>query len=279
MSYLSTKCALGRTLNRMRLEFPQDYDFFPLTFVLPTDRERLIEYASWYAAQASAQKQADKGSKGAGKAKAAAAAMAVPAAVAVGPGMASRYFAKTGGGGAGSSSSASAAAGDESSEDARQDRMLGPPAAGGCWFSPGQQPQPQAAAGDRLAFIVKPDASSRGCGIYLALKLEDIAEVKDQAAAGGGKAGRGDGSSDSDDSSSSDGGGGRGGGGAGVRRAGAGAAAEDTGPHKVFTLVQAYLPRPLLMDERKFDLRIYGERGGGSRGGATVAGCNRCKCG
>ena len=92
---------------------------------------------------------------------------------------------------------------------------------GSCWYAPGSQPQPSASAQDRLTFICKPDTGSRGNGIYLALGVDDIEELQ---APNAGDAPWATGEDGEDDEK---------------------------------TMVQAYLPRPLLMDGRKFDLRIY----------------------
>lgn len=100
-----------------------------------------------------------------------------------------------------------------------------------------QQPQPQPNAGDRLAFICKPDASSQGRGIYLAMGLDEIDELQRPGASSSASGGGG---ADSDESDSSD---------------------DDSSPDatpsavRKRTMIQAYLPRPLTMDGRKFDLR------------------------
>lgn len=234
----------------------QDYEFHPVTFVLPNDRDRLVEFAAQYAVIAGARKTkanlnatpavlAGSGSvpmPGYLRAHKAAAA----AAVAGGDGR----------GAPGKTSGDAAAAAAAAAE-------LAPPASG-CWPAVGVQAQPMAGCGDRLAFIVKPDMSSRGNGIYLALSLDGIRELPregEDATPGGGAGsssggfGRGGaapkprsaasaaagGASDSDSDGSSS----------------PGASEAEEEEAKKLTLVQAYLPRPLLMDGRKFDLRIY----------------------
>ena len=46
MSEICRKDLLARNLNRMRRAFPQQYDYFPRTWVLPADFGDFIEYAS-----------------------------------------------------------------------------------------------------------------------------------------------------------------------------------------------------------------------------------------
>jgi hypothetical protein len=209
MGEVGSKCSLGRTLTRIRNEFPNDYDFFPLSFVLPTDREKLIEYDETYRNQ---MKRAIKKKVCVNSAE-------------------GHPMANPGG-----------------------YPPLAPPS--GCWAAPGSHPQPQAGYGDRLVYIVKPDAGSRGQGIYLALSLEDIEEF--------GADNDENGSDENDDDKpgnrhrskqtsnwrpSS-----------GASTGGTATDDEDgTGESvsKPLVMVQAYLPRPLLMDNRKFDLRIY----------------------
>lgn len=98
-----------------------------------------------------------------------------------------------------------------------------------------QQPQPQPNAGDRLAFICKPDASSQGRGIYLALGLDEIDELHRPGTSAASSAGGSD--DDSDDSGDE-------------------SAVPSSAPVRKRTMIQAYLPRPLTMDGRKFDLRF-----------------------
>jgi len=210
MGEVGSKCSLGRTLSRIRNEFPHDYDFFPLSFVLPTEREKLAEYDEAYRSQ---MKRALKKKLCVNSAE-------------------GHHMANPGGFPA-----------------------LAPPP--GCWAAPGAHPQPQAGYGDRLVYIVKPDAGSRGQGIYLALSLEDIEEF-------GGD--NNDGNSDENEDEEK----------SGPRhrskqapnwRPSSGASGgsittdeEDDAAYpaqKPLVMVQAYLPRPLLMDSRKFDLRIY----------------------
>ena len=211
MGEVGSKCSLGRTLTRIRNEFPNDFDFFPLSFVLPTDREKLLEYDEAYRSQ---MKRAMKKKVCVNNAE-------------------GHPMANPGGFPA-----------------------LAPPL--GCWAAPGAHPQPQAGYGDRLVYIVKPDAGSRGQGIYLALSLDDIEEFVGDNEDGN--------NSDENDE----------GGKPGNRRrlkqasnwrpasgASAGSIATDEeddaadAAPKPLVMVQAYLPRPLLMDSRKFDLRIY----------------------
>lgn len=187
MRDVSSKCALARSLNRIRTDFPLEYDFHPVSFVLPTDKERLRAFAAQYATT-------------------------TPAAARTAPRV---------------------AAPKRGSDAARAEGgtpELAPPARG-CWFTPGVQPQPAVGGSDPMVYIVKPDTASRGIGIYLALTLEDVREFGE-----GGSGEAADAASRSDGDSSGD----------------------DAGEKaQRYTLVQAYLPRPLLMDGRKFDLRIY----------------------
>lgn len=46
IEYLARKKSLGLHLNAIREYFPEDYDFFPKTFLLPEDATRLREYAA-----------------------------------------------------------------------------------------------------------------------------------------------------------------------------------------------------------------------------------------
>ncbi len=191
----------------------QDYDYFPLSFCLPADRDKLLEFDSSFRAASR-------------KAVRAGAAGGVQPGGACSGGAVGHPAANPGG-----------------------LPLLEPPA--GCWPVPGVQPQPMSVAGDRMVYIVKPDGGSRGQGIYLALTLDDIEELKaaeeeaaDAAAASKkgmrmpgrrpGSAGAAAGSGDDDDGDG-----------------------DDEEEAQKFVMVQAYLPRPLLMDGRKFDLRIY----------------------
>jgi hypothetical protein len=213
MNELGSKCGIGRALNRIRAEFPFDYDFHPVSFILPMERAKLKEYDAAYRAAARAHK------------KRALASGADPS------GYLPTYPLRLGAPGPPPTPAASAAA----AAIAAQYPALAPPQ--GCWPAPGTQAQPLPGV-DRLGYIVKPDASSRGNGIYLALSMEDIEEAREGFTLEGGSAGDSDGGGDD---SGSDAGG-----------SGAGASA----PRRP-VMVQAYLPRPLLMDGRKFDLRIY----------------------
>jgi hypothetical protein len=182
----------------MRRACVQEYDYHPVTFVLPTDKEKLLEYAAAFATASSC-----TGSK-------AAAAISLLHTGGVGSSSAPTYLNKV-----------KARSTDSSAE-------MGPPAHG-CWPLSGVQAQPQPTSGDKLVFIVKPDASSRGNGIYLALTLGDIKELEDTDETRAKKPAPPPADSDSDDQEEM----------------------------KKLTLVQTYLPRPLLLNERKFDLRIY----------------------
>lgn len=201
--------------NEPQINCMQHFDFFPPTFVLPADKDKLIEFAAAFAAAAPP-------TKGKAASTASSAAAAKP----------------------GESKDASLTAGNKS--------VFAPPP--GCWPKQGQQPQPQAAAGDRLVYIVKPDGGSRGQGIYLALALEDIDALsqptseEESAPSHPRRVGAGPWRQpppdDEDDTDENDAG-----------AAGGAGKAGQPAPRPV--LVQAYLPRPLLMDGRKFDLRIY----------------------
>lgn len=204
-----------------------------MTFVLPTDKERLLAYASAYASATAAMPGGKKAAaKFGGPAGVEALMSKLPAstsATLLSGGLCSgaqsaAYFAKLK-----RSTSATPADGDP----------LAPPEHG-CWPSAGWQAQPLASANDRLTYIVKPDASSRGNGIYLALTLDDIKELAsadDDAGGGVGPRAASAGSSGSTDTGDSD--------------------SEGEAHLQKLTLVQTYIPRPLLVDNRKFDLRIY----------------------
>lgn len=239
-----------------------------MTFVLPHDREKLLEYASQYASLSSIYKKGSKAGEGSKEAKQAAAILnATPAILNPNCNMNSTANGTASGSSAANSNGISA-------NPHTFDGLLGPPKHGGCWPGPGTQAQPMPGSGDRLAFIVKPDMSSRGNGIYLALTLDGIKELakaeedakaarengltgqqaalmrlKQKAAAGthtpsdnssasGSSADDGSSGADSDDEAAK-------------------AEKEAEEEARKLTLVQAYLPRPLLMDGRKFDLRIY----------------------
>lgn len=256
---------------------PQDYDYHPVTFVLPTDREKLLEYAAAYATVTAACKPAL-----APAAPSSAAAGAAPAPVPAAPSAVATLtptaaasksvataLATLAAGGVGNvhmphlpgkGLPPAAAAGGHTpgaAAGAAGDPLVPPPH--GCWPPSGVQAQPQAASGDRLVYIVKPDVSSRGNGIYLALTLADIRELQGDATSDGDSSARGSTPSSSARSAGK---------GSGATAAGAGGAGGDTDDEvaaaaaadaeaKKLTLVQCYLPRPLLMDNRKFDLRIY----------------------
>lgn len=187
----------------------QDYDYYPLSFCLPADRDKLLEFDSNYRASLrvfvrKSNRKADLKCVNGGDGHPAANPGNLP--------------------------------------------LLAPPTHG-CWPAPGAQPQPQPQFGDRIVYIVKPDGGSRGQGIYLALGLDGIEELHD-----------GDDGDSDDTDSDGDNANGRSknkfAGGAGPRRP-ATADEEDEEEQQKFVMVQAYLPRPLLMDGRKFDLRIY----------------------
>ena len=178
MNMLGTKCSLARALNRMRAEFPDEYAFHPISFVLPHDREKLAAFASAFAAEAARAR--------------------------------------------------------------RQGQAARPTGDRACTWDAASQPQPSPGQ-DTLTFICKPDTGSRGNGITLVQTLEEVEEVVRVAAESGGASAR-------------------------AWASGAAAAAPaaeivagepPVGPEPELTMVQVYLPRPLLMDGRKFDLRVY----------------------
>lgn len=59
MSALGSKCSIGRALNRIRHEFPGDYDFHPVSFTLPHERAALRDFDAAFRAGTRAARRAN----------------------------------------------------------------------------------------------------------------------------------------------------------------------------------------------------------------------------